>query len=115
VPLPVLTDKYLLKRLGLAGQYALDVAWGDGHGSIYPFRDLRARCPCDACRERPADVEEDARARTPVEIAQEGPNVRVLWEDDHPSVFPISYLRDICRCALCAGEQGPVDMYLGKK
>jgi DUF971 family protein len=34
----------------LVGQYAMAVRWSDGHTTgIYNFRDLRDRCPCDAC------------------------------------------------------------------
>lgn len=111
--LSVLSDEYELKAFKLAGYYALDVDWADGHGSIFPFRDLRAQCPCETCRQTPADAG-DPRTRSPVEVAGEPAGLRIVWEDDHQSVFPTRYLRQRCRCASCAGEQGPVDMYLGK-
>jgi len=114
MPLKILTDQYELKAFKLAGYYALDVDWGDGHGSIYPFRDLRPQCPCDACKRVDAAALEDPRTRTPVEISREKEGIRIVWEDDHTSLYPVMMLRDACRCALCAGEQGPVDMYLGK-
>jgi len=114
MPLPVLTEKYEVKKIGLAGSYALDVDWGDGHGSIYPFRDLRLRCPCEACQRASSGVE-DPRLRTPVEIEKEPGALRVRWEDDHESRYPWRILRDACQCALCAGERGPVDLYLGKR
>ena len=32
------------------GRYAIQIDWSDGHSTgIYPFRRLRALCPCDAC------------------------------------------------------------------
>jgi DUF971 family protein len=35
----------------LVGNYGLQVTWGDGHDhGIYDLADLRAACPCDACR-----------------------------------------------------------------
>jgi ATP-binding protein involved in chromosome partitioning len=38
-------------RLAPVGRYAIQIAWSDGHESgIYPFRRLRALCPCAACR-----------------------------------------------------------------
>lgn len=38
-------------RITPIGRYAIQVAWSDGHESgIYPFRRLRALCPCAACR-----------------------------------------------------------------
>jgi len=33
----------------LVGRYALGVDWTDGHGSIYPFEQLRRGCPCGGC------------------------------------------------------------------
>ena len=38
------------KRIDMIGQYAIQIGWTDGHDSgIFNFRDLRAKCPCDAC------------------------------------------------------------------
>ena len=38
------------KHIGLVGQYAISIAWTDGHDTgIYNFRDLRANCPCPSC------------------------------------------------------------------
>lgn len=38
-------------RIQSVGRYAIQIAWSDGHESgIYPFRRLRALCPCPACR-----------------------------------------------------------------
>ena len=116
MPLPILSDQYELKAFKLAGYYALDVDWGDRHGSIYPFRELRPRCPCDACRGGAASPDaDDVRARSPIEVTRMEGALRIVWEDDHVSLYPPRLLRDLCRCALCAGEQGPVDMYLGKR
>ena len=37
--------------LALVGAYGLSVQWSDGHGTgIYTFQQLRAACPCEACR-----------------------------------------------------------------
>jgi len=41
------------KQIELVGQYAISIAWTDGHTTgIYNFRDLRANCPCPECRAR---------------------------------------------------------------
>ncbi len=33
------------------GRYGIQIHWSDGHNTgILTFRDLRALCPCDACR-----------------------------------------------------------------
>lgn len=35
----------------VVGNYGLQVTWGDGHEhGIYHLRELRAACPCEACR-----------------------------------------------------------------
>jgi len=40
-----------LIRVGVVGNYALGLAWGDGHDTgIYSYRYLRQRCPCAACQ-----------------------------------------------------------------
>lgn len=39
-----------IKTIEPVGDYALHVAWGDGHDTgIYTFRYLRALCQCDEC------------------------------------------------------------------
>jgi ATP-binding protein involved in chromosome partitioning len=39
-------------RIQPVGRYAIQIAWSDGHETgIYPFRRLRALCPCAACQE----------------------------------------------------------------
>jgi DUF971 family protein len=120
MPLPIVSEKYEIRGLKLAGYYAVDVSWGDGHGSIFPLRDLRAHCPCEACREAgvAACIERanaEPRAHTPIEIAREPTGLRIVWEDDHTTVFHVRELRDACRCALCAGEVGPVEAFLRQR
>ncbi len=63
---PTLTpDQTRLTDLHLVGNYAVAPHWADGHGTgFYPFRLLRARCPCEACTAR--------RAREPA-IPSAGP------------------------------------------
>jgi len=40
-------------RIQPVGRYAIQIQWSDGHESgIYPFRRLRALCPCEACAAR---------------------------------------------------------------
>ena len=37
-------------RIEPVGRYAIQIAWSDGHETgIYPFKRLRALCPCEAC------------------------------------------------------------------
>ena len=48
---PVLTaEQTQLVDARLVGQYALGVAWADGHDTgYYTFESLRGRCPCPVC------------------------------------------------------------------
>lgn len=39
------------ESVALVGAYGLRIRWSDGHDTgIYTFEQLRAACPCDACR-----------------------------------------------------------------
>ena len=41
---------YEIEALRPAGHYALQVVWGDGHGSgLFRWGALRGYCPCPAC------------------------------------------------------------------
>ena len=37
------------RDIHLVGRYAVGTTWADGHGSIYPFDQLRRACPCGTC------------------------------------------------------------------
>jgi DUF971 family protein len=44
----------------------------------------------------------------PIEVelrAAEGV-VRIAWDDDHSSLYPLRYLRGYCPCAVCQGHGG---------
>jgi DUF971 family protein len=85
------------------GRYAVGIEWADRHESILPYRDLRAQCPCDACRV--AAAESTAAGVQPVGIERIGDATLVLrWADGHESMFVAAELRALCRCAYCAGE-----------
>jgi len=40
-----------------------------------------------------------------VPIEEEG-LLRILWDDDHLSDYPVAYLRGWCPCAVCQGHGG---------
>src|SRR5262245_54931815 len=43
-------ENVVAEAIEIVGQYAMTVRWSDGHSTgIYNFRDLRDRCPFDAC------------------------------------------------------------------
>jgi DUF971 family protein len=89
------------KEIRLVGRYALGVDWADGHGSIYPFDQLRRACPCGGgC----ADLATPPAAATwPQEIQRLDDALRVAWSDGHESRYPYVALRAGCRCAGCTG------------
>jgi DUF971 family protein len=33
-----------------------------------------------------------------------GDGLRITWENGHQSLYPLTFLRDACPCASCAGE-----------
>ena len=50
---PLRPESFHPVAVALVGNYGLQVTWGDGHDhGIYHLVDLRAACPCEACRRR---------------------------------------------------------------
>ena len=98
-------DAVRVEKLTEVGRYALGVQWGDRHDSILPYRNLRRACSCDTCAATP---EEEPRAPEAERLARAellgDRSVFLRWGDGHESVFLLSELRDLCRCARCVGE-----------
>lgn len=93
-----------IERLTEVGRYALGVQWGDRHDSILPYADLRRACPCDACTGgSQAPPAREAERVTNAQVLG-GKSVFLRWADGHETVFLVGELRDLCRCARCAGE-----------
>ena len=90
-------------RLKEVGRYAIGIEWGDGHESILPYRDLREHCPCERCCSRPAAQQPDAAQ--PVDLQRLGDATLFFrWADGHETLLVAEELRELCRCAYCAGE-----------
>ena len=97
-------DAARIEKLTQVGRYALGVQWADGHDSILPHRNIRRACPCDACIAAPPEAL-PPRAEQPALVDVLGEqSVFVRWADGHETVLLTSELRDLCRCARCAGE-----------
>lgn len=93
-----------MKTLKEVGRYAVGIAWGDGHESILPYRELRAHCPCDACRATAGATPSRAMQQV-ADLQRLGEHTLVFrWADGHESLFVAEELRARCRCAYCAGE-----------
>jgi len=93
-----------IKTLREVGRYAIGIAWSDGHDSILPFRDLRAHCPCDACRAAPVAAPPAAGPEL-ADLQRLGDRTLFFrWADGHETLLVADELRALCRCAYCAGE-----------
>jgi DUF971 family protein len=93
-----------IRGLSEVGRYAIGVQWVDGHDSIFPLESLRRYCPCNACGGR-IDGEIPAASQRLAQFAQLGDAaVFAEWADGHETLYTTVQLRDLCRCARCAGE-----------
>lgn len=98
-------DAIRIDKLTQVGRYALGVQWGDGHDSILPHRNVRRACPCETCAAEASPRELPAAAEQPVLVdVLGGRSVFVRWADGHETWLLTSELRQLCRCARCAGE-----------
>lgn len=97
-------DAVRIEKLTQVGRYAFGVQWGDGHDSIIPHRNVRRACPCDACAATPPGVPSPQQEQPTVIEILGGRSVFVRWADGHETVLLTGELRDLCRCARCAGE-----------
>lgn len=98
-------DATHVERLSEVGRYALGVLWGDKHDSILPYRSLRIACPCEACGNAPPTEPPAPDAARPVKLELlGGRSLFIGWADGHETVLLLDELRDLCRCARCAGE-----------
>lgn len=86
------------------GVKTLKIVWGDGHESLYAWPDLRAACPCAACREAVPALQPDIY---PAEIKPVGNYaVAIRWSDGHMTgIYSHELLRSICGCEACQPNQ----------
>jgi DUF971 family protein len=88
------------------GHYALGVDWEGGHESILPYTHLRAHCTCEPCATLRASGGLPGGPGTQLrdlEVVGDR-SVFLTWMDGHESVYLLSELRALCRCAYCIGE-----------
>ena len=99
-----------IRRLG---KESVEIAWSDGHRSMYPNRYLRDNCPCAACREgkprRLLPVVGQAGELYPVQIGIVGRYaISIQWSDGHDSgIYTYQWLRELCPCADCSKTGRP--------
>jgi len=93
-----------IRGLNEVGRYAIGVQWIDGHDSIYPLDNLRRYCPCNVCGGH-LDGEIPAASQRLMKLSRLGERAIFLgWVDGHETLYTNVQLRDLCRCAYCAGE-----------
>lgn len=93
-----------IRGLNEVGRYAIGVQWIDGHDSIYPLENLRRNCPCNVCGGS-LDGDLPAGGLRLTRFARLGQAaVFAEWIDGHETLYTTTQLRELCRCARCAGE-----------
>jgi DUF971 family protein len=89
------------------GKDCVEIAWTDGHRSLYPNRYLRDNCPCAACREgkpgRLLPVLGNPGEIYPVQIGVVGRYaINIQWSDHHDTgIYSYDTLRQLCPCERC--------------
>jgi len=93
-----------IKGINEVGRYAIGVQWLDDHDSIFPLESLRRRCPCNECGGDVTGVIAPDHQRL-MQLSRLGESGMYLsWADGHETLYTTAQLREICRCAYCAGE-----------
>ena len=90
----------------------VEMAWADGHQSIYPVAYLRDQCPCARCAK---DRREKGRSLPmanvdPVRIEDMevvgGYAIRFRFSDGHNGgIYSFDHLREICPCPECVAAR----------
>jgi DUF971 family protein len=98
------------RELKQAGADALEIAWSDGHRSVYPVVYLRRACRCAGCvdewtGEALLDASSVSERVRPIEITPVGRYaLSIGWTDGHSTgIYTFEYLRSICPCSACRG------------
>lgn len=89
-------------RMGQKDARHLEIAWSDGHVSVYEVRALRLACACASCidewtgqdRLDPAAVPEDVHPERIESVGRYA--LQITWSDGHSTgIYPYARLREI--------------------
>ena len=106
-----MTNRYEVNQRQLSeDRRGIEVRWGDGHTSTYPFQFLRGYCPCATCQghARSALQWQDPEEVDLVAVRLIGNyGISPQWSDGHETgIFADRSLRRICPCPECLNWQG---------
>jgi DUF971 family protein len=102
----------------------LIVRWDDGHISVYPLVQLRAACPCAACKtaRQERTTSKLVVLRMPSASAADMATVvnadlvgnyaiKFEWKDGHATgIYDYRLLRSLCSCETCRQEHSQADL-----
>jgi DUF971 family protein len=95
----------------------LEVEWGQGHVSRYPYLLLRDRCECALCRDEWTGQRRDPGNLNPETLTIVGMEtvgnyaLRIRWSDGHDTgLYTWDRLLSLCSCTQCQKPKaGPED------
>lgn len=101
-----------IRRLPL--QRRLRVTWSDGHVGEYDYDYLRGHCPCAGCQGHGTGDVQFRPPSSPVEPVNIQPvgnyAISFHWSDAHATgIYRFEFLRQLCPCASCRGEDDRQD------
>lgn len=86
----------------------LEVDWGNGHISMYPYLFLRENCECAACKDEWTGERRNIGVIDGLDVRIEGMElvgnyaVRIRWSDGHDTgLYTWEHLLSLCRCTRC--------------
>jgi ATP-binding protein involved in chromosome partitioning len=89
-------------RIGQKGARHLEIAWADGHTSLYDVRELRLACACASCIDEwsgrgmldPATVPDDVHPERIEPVGRYA--LQFAWSDGHTTgIYPFARLREL--------------------
>lgn len=105
------------EHIAVSRSKGIRIDWTDGHRSEYSLRWLRDRCPCASCTGAHGAIPAEA-APSPFQMYKPALRledaqpvgtyaIQLRWNDGHSTgIYSFDYLREICPCPLCTGEEG---------
>ena len=99
------------------GAQTLEIAWTDGHLSLFGLDALRKSCPCAGCvggHANMGQLPDPALFHAPPErqwdavrlVPQGHYALRIVWDDGHDAgIYTWTRLRAMCPCADCVGAE----------